>query len=45
MPCRFIVINNTRMNDTPDEERLRPLLMIGLDAAEFKLIQPMMAEA
>ncbi len=32
------------MNDTPDEERLRPLLMIGLDAAEFKLIQPMMAE-
>jgi len=32
------------MKDTPDEVRPRPLLMIGLDAAEFKLIQPMMAE-
>ena len=32
------------MSYTPDKERTRPLLMIGLDAAELTLIQPLMAE-
>lgn len=32
------------MRDAHDKERSRPVLMIGLDAAEFKLIQQMMAE-
>jgi predicted AlkP superfamily phosphohydrolase/phosphomutase len=32
------------MSDTPDKERPGPLLMIGLDAAEFTLVQALLAE-
>ena len=32
------------MSDTPDKGRPSPLLMIGLDAAEYTLVQALLAE-